>query len=232
MQNLTSAGDRDERAQESSAATAGPAQGAVGTAVRTAAAVRAEPPTQLRNPLLRVIISAVSLAVIGERWYVIRRVRSRLPGRVSAGQFRAYCAYCVPMARTQWIRSPGSGFMRRATGGAQARVRLYSNAPRGWPSQASGALASTPTSTSDGTPLTAKPWPGTGQKELLPFPRGTLGHPPPYPTGTNSSEGTENPWGGLNGRAEAEARPAMPASGTGPVRTPLYLARPCSAWGW
>jgi hypothetical protein len=176
MQNLTSAGDRDERAQESSAGTAGPAQGAVGTAVRTAVAVRAEPPTQLRNPLLRVIISAVSLAVIGERWYVIRRVRSRLPDRVSAGQFRAYCAYCVPMARTQWIRSPGSGFMRCATGGAQVRVRLRSNAPRGWPSQASGALRSTPTSTSEGTPLT-KPWPGTGQEELLPFPRGTLGHP-------------------------------------------------------
>ena len=203
MQNLTSAGDRDERAQESSAATAGPAQGAVGTAVRTAAAVRAEPPTQLRNPLLRVIISAVSLAVIGERWYVIRRVRSRLPDRVSAGQFRAYCAYCVPMARTQWIRSPGSGFMRRATGGAQARVRLYSNAPRGWPSQASGALASTPTSTSDGTPLTAKPWPGTGQKELLPFPRGTLGHPPLYPTGRIALRGRKT----LRGVLTAGPRP-------------------------
>jgi hypothetical protein len=174
MQKLTSAGDRDGCAGKLSAGTAGPAQGAVATAVRTAAAVRAEPPTQLRNPLLRVIISAVSLAVIGERWYVIRRVRSRLPGRVSAGQFRAYCAYCVPMARTQWIRSLGSGFMRWATGEAQVRVRLYSNAPRGRPSLASGALGSTPTSTSEGT-LLANPWPGTGQEELLPFPGGRLG---------------------------------------------------------
>src|SRR5262249_40534652 len=112
MQNLTSAGDRDEQARELAAGPAGPAQGAASTAARAAAAVRVGPPTRLREPLLRVIISAVSLAVIGERWCVIRRVRSRLPNHVSAGQFRAYCAYCVPMARTQWIPRNGPGFMR------------------------------------------------------------------------------------------------------------------------
>jgi len=172
MQNLTSTGDRDERVQEVAAGRAGPAQGAASTAVRTAVAVRVGPPTRLREPLLRVIISAVSLAVIWRAMVRNRRVRSRLPGRVSAGQFRAYCAYCVPMARTQWIPSNSPGFMRWATGRAPARDRLYSKAPRGRPGQAPGALASTPTSTSEGTPLT-RHRPGTGQDELLPFPRQT-----------------------------------------------------------
>ncbi len=108
MQNLTGAGDRDAQAREVPAGTAEPAHGAAGTCT----AVCARPPAQLPKPLLRVIISAVSLAVIRERWCVIRRVRSRLPSRVSAGQFRAYCAYCVPMARMQWIRSISPGFTR------------------------------------------------------------------------------------------------------------------------
>jgi hypothetical protein len=189
MQNLTSAGDRDEQTRE----LAGPAQGAAYTAVRTAVAVRAEPPTRLREPLPRVIISAVSLAVIGERWCEIRRVRSRLPDRGSAGQFRAYCAYCVPMARTQWIPSNSPGFMRSAIGRAPARAGLHSNAPRGRPGQAPGALASTPTSTSEGTPLT-RHWPGTGQENCF-LSRGTLGPGSLYGTVTNSPEGTGNPWG-------------------------------------
>lgn len=213
MQNLTSAGGSDEQTRELAAGPAGPAQGAASTAVRAAAAVRAELPTRLREPLQRVIISAVSLAVIGERWYVIRRVRSRLPGRVSAEQFRAYCAYCVPMAGTQWIRSNRPESMRSATGRAPARVRLYSNAPRGRPSQAPGALASTPTSTSEGTPRT-RYWSGTGQEELLPFPRGRLGPGSLCRTGTNSPEGTENPWGGLNNSRGRCADCDVPASVT------------------
>ncbi len=171
MQNLTSAGGRDERARELAAGPAGPAQGAASTAVRTAAAVRVEPP-RLREPLLRVIISAVSLAVIWRTMVRNSACPEPLPGRVSAGQFRAYCAYCVPMARTQWIPSNRLGFMRWATGRAPARVELYSNASRGRPGQAPGALASTPTSTSEVTPLT-RHGPGTGQDELLPFPRKT-----------------------------------------------------------